>query len=102
MWGSLRAGPWTYNDRFRGRRCGPPLWLRVFGGPRRRAPMRTQLPVGSVYGTIVPWMGAAGGGAIAIAVPDAFRLTRSVALEITDGAATAEFVAVEGARDRLV
>jgi GH15 family glucan-1,4-alpha-glucosidase len=84
------------------RRGGPPRLMRVVQGLRGRVPVRMQLSVRPDYGTIVPWVERASDGAIVISGPDAFRLTTSVAVEINDGDVAAEFVMVEGARERLV
>jgi GH15 family glucan-1,4-alpha-glucosidase len=84
------------------RRGGPPRLMRVVEGLRGRVPMRMRLAVRPDYGTITPWIEPVADGAIVIAGPDSFRLTTGVGLQIKDGDATAEFVVVEGARDRLV
>jgi GH15 family glucan-1,4-alpha-glucosidase len=84
------------------RREGPPRLMRIVEGLRGRVPVRMQLSVRPDYGTIVPWIEPASDGAIVIAGPDSFRLTTSVPLQIEHGDATAEFVAIEGARERLV
>ena len=84
------------------RRGGPPRLMRVVEGLRGRVPMRMGLSVRPDYGTIVPWVEPVADGAIMISGPDAFRLTTGVGLEIADGEVAAEFVVVEGARDRLV
>jgi GH15 family glucan-1,4-alpha-glucosidase len=84
------------------RKAGPPRLMRIVEGLRGRVPVRMQLSVRPDYGTIVPWIEPASDGAIVIAGPDSFRLTTSVPLQIEHGDATAEFVAVEGARERLV
>jgi GH15 family glucan-1,4-alpha-glucosidase len=84
------------------RKEGPPRLMRIVQGLRGRVPVRMQLSVRPDYGTIMPWIEPASDGAVVIAGPDSFRLTTSVPLQIEDGNATAEFVAVEGARERLV
>jgi GH15 family glucan-1,4-alpha-glucosidase len=84
------------------RKAGPPRLMRIVEGLRGRVPVRMQLSVRPDYGTIVPWIEPASDGAIVIAGPDSFRLTTSVPLQIEHGDATAEFVAIEGARERLV
>jgi GH15 family glucan-1,4-alpha-glucosidase len=53
------------------------------------------------YASIVPWVEAAPDGVIATAGPDAFRLSTVLPLEIEDGTVGADFVAVEGGRQRL-
>jgi GH15 family glucan-1,4-alpha-glucosidase len=84
------------------RKEGPPRLMRIVQGLRGRVPVRMQLSVRPDYGTIMPWIEPASDGAVVIAGPDSFRLTTSVPLQIENGNATAEFVAVEGARERLV
>ena len=63
--------------------------------------MRMELSVRPDYGSIRPWVEAVPDGAIATAGPDAFRLTTPLSLEVEDGTVSADFVAVEGARERL-
>jgi GH15 family glucan-1,4-alpha-glucosidase len=50
----------------------------------------------------VPWVEAAPDGIVATAGPDGFRLTTALPLDVEGGDVRAEFVAVEGARERLV
>jgi GH15 family glucan-1,4-alpha-glucosidase len=80
---------------------GPPRVMRVVEGVRGRVPMQMELSVRPDYGSIRPWVERAADGVIAIAGPDAFRLSTPLPLEVLDGKANAEFVAVEGARERL-
>ena len=80
---------------------GPPHLMRVVEGLRGRVPMRMELSLRPDYASIVPWVEAAPDGVIATAGPDAFRLSTVLPLEIKDGTVGADFVAVEGARQRL-
>jgi GH15 family glucan-1,4-alpha-glucosidase len=80
---------------------GAPRVMRIVEGLRGRVPMRTELSLRPDYGSIKPWVEPASDGVVATAGPDAFRLSTPLPLEIRDGSAHAEFVAVEGARERL-
>ena len=80
---------------------GPPHLIRVVEGLRGRVPMRMELSLRPDYASIVPWVESAPDGVIATAGPDAFRLSTVLPLEIEDGTVGADFVAVEGARQRL-
>src|SRR4051794_38474648 len=80
---------------------GPPRVMRIVEGLRGRVPMRMELSVRPDYGSIRPWTELTSDGAIATAGPDAFRLSTPLPLQIEDGTMIAEFVAVEGARERL-
>ena len=80
---------------------GPPRVMRIVEGLRGRVPMRMELSVRPDYGSIKPWIELASDGVIATAGPDAFRLSTPLPLQVEDGTVTAEFVAVEGARERL-
>jgi GH15 family glucan-1,4-alpha-glucosidase len=80
---------------------GPPRLMRVVEGLRGRVPMRMELSLRPDYASIVPWVESAPEGVIATAGPDAFRLSTVLPLEIEDGTVGADFVAVEGARQRL-
>ncbi len=79
---------------------GPPRLMRIVEGLRGRVPMRMELSLRPDYGSIKPWVESALDGAIATAGPDAFRLSTPLPLQLEDGTVTAEFVAVEGARER--
>ncbi|MGZ8702732.1 MAG: glycoside hydrolase family 15 protein [Gaiellaceae bacterium] len=83
------------------RGSGPPRLMRIVEGVRGRVPMRMELSVRPDYATIRPWVERASDGAIATAGPDAFRISTPLPLQIEDGTVSAEFVAVEGARERL-
>jgi GH15 family glucan-1,4-alpha-glucosidase len=83
------------------RGSGPPRLMRIVEGVRGRVPMRMELCLRPDYGTIRPWVERASDGAFATAGPDAFRISTPLALEIEDGNISAQFVAIEGARERL-
>jgi GH15 family glucan-1,4-alpha-glucosidase len=80
---------------------GPPRVMRIVEGLRGRVPMRMELSLRPDYGSIKPWIELASDGAIATAGPDAFRLSTPVPLQLEDGTVIAEFVAIEGAHERL-
>ncbi|MBB4662815.1 glycoside hydrolase family 15 protein [Conexibacter arvalis] len=80
---------------------GPPRLMRIVEGLRGRVPMRMELTLRPDYGSIRPWVELAVDGAIATAGPDAFRLSTPLPLTVEDGTASADFVVVEGARERL-
>jgi GH15 family glucan-1,4-alpha-glucosidase len=80
---------------------GPPRVMRIVEGLRGRVPMRMELSLRPDYGSIRPWIELASDGAIATAGPDAFRLSTPLPLQVEDGTVIAEFLAVEGARERL-
>ncbi len=81
---------------------GPPRLMRIVEGVRGRVPMRMELSLRPDYGSIVPWIELAPDGVVATAGPDAFRLSTPLPLHVQDGTVDAEFVAVEGARERFV
>jgi GH15 family glucan-1,4-alpha-glucosidase len=80
---------------------GPPRLMRVVEGLSGSVPMRMELSLRPDYASIVPWVESVPDGVIATAGPDAFRLSTVLPLEINDGTVRADFVAVEGARQRL-
>jgi GH15 family glucan-1,4-alpha-glucosidase len=80
---------------------GPPHLMRIVEGLRGQVPMRMELLLRPDYGSIVPWTELAPDGVSATAGPDAFRLSTPLPLRVEDGTVRAEFVAVEGARERL-
>jgi GH15 family glucan-1,4-alpha-glucosidase len=84
------------------RREGPPRLMRIIEGLSGRVPMRMDLALRPDYASIVPWVERAADGVVAIAGPDAFRLTTTLPLEVEDGAVRAEFVVAEGGRERVV
>jgi GH15 family glucan-1,4-alpha-glucosidase len=83
------------------RGAGPPRLMRIVEGLKGRVPMRMELSLRPDYGSIVPWVEPAPDGVIATAGPDAFRLSTPLPLHVQDGTVSAEFVAVEGARERF-
>jgi GH15 family glucan-1,4-alpha-glucosidase len=83
------------------RGSGPPRVMRIVEGVRGRVPMRMELSVRPDYATIRPWVERASDGVVATAGPDAFRLSTPLPLQVEDGTVSAEFVAVEGGRERL-
>ena len=80
---------------------GPPRLMRIVEGLKGRVPMRMELSLRPDYGSIVPWVEPAPDGVLATAGPDAFRLSTPLPLREQDGTVSAEFVAVEGARERF-
>ena len=80
---------------------GQPRVMRIIQGLRGRVPMRMEMSLRPDYGSIKPWTELVPDGAAATAGPDAFRLSTPLPLDVRDGSVTADFVAVEGARDRL-
>jgi hypothetical protein len=63
--------------------------------------MRTELALRPDYASISPSLESAPDGVIATAGPDGFRLSTVLPLEVEEGTVRADFVAVEGARERL-
>ena len=80
---------------------GPPRVMRIVEGVSGRVPMRMELSLRPDYGSIKPWVEPVPDGVVATAGPDAFRLSTPLPLQVKDGSVGAEFVAVEGARERL-
>jgi GH15 family glucan-1,4-alpha-glucosidase len=80
---------------------GPPRLMRIVEGVRGRVPMRMELSLRPDYASITPWVEPVPDGAVATAGPDTFRLSTPLELGIENGSVSAEFVAVEGARERL-
>jgi GH15 family glucan-1,4-alpha-glucosidase len=80
---------------------GPPRLIRIVEGLRGRVPMRMELALRPDYGSIVPWVEPASDGVVATSGPDAFRLSTPLPLHVQEGTVRAEFIAAEGARDRL-
>ncbi len=83
------------------RRAGPPRVMRIVEGVKGRVPMRMELLLRPDYASIVPWVESVPDGIIATAGPDSFRLSSGLPLQAEDGSVRADFVAVEGARERL-
>ena len=80
---------------------GPPRLMRIVEGLRGRVPMQMELSLRPDYASIVPWLEPASDGVVAIAGPDAFRLSTNLPLDIGNGAVRADFIALEGTRERL-
>jgi GH15 family glucan-1,4-alpha-glucosidase len=80
---------------------GPPRLIRLIEGLKGRVPMRMSVSLRPDYGLVVPWLQPVPDGATATAGPDAFRLSTTLPLELTDGEMRSEFELVEGARERL-
>ena len=80
---------------------GPPRLMRIVEGLRGDVPLRMELSLRPDYGTISPWLELAADGVVATAGPDAFRLSTPLPLQVGDGTASCEFVAVAGARERF-
>ena len=80
---------------------GPPRLMRIVEGLSGKVPMRMELALRPDYASITPWLEPVSDGVLATAGPDAFRLSTPLALQLRDGTVSAEFVAVEGARERL-
>jgi GH15 family glucan-1,4-alpha-glucosidase len=80
---------------------GPPRLMRIVEGLRGRVPMQMELSLRPDYASIVPWVESAPDGVVATAGPDAFRLSTGLPLAAENGTVRADFVALEGARERL-
>ncbi|HEU4529054.1 MAG TPA: glycoside hydrolase family 15 protein, partial [Actinomycetota bacterium] len=80
---------------------GPPRLMRIVEGLRGRVPMQMALSLRPDYASITPWIESAPDGIVATAGPDAFRLSTVLPLEVENGSVRADFVVVEGARERL-
>ncbi len=81
---------------------GPPQVVRVVEGLRGRVPMRSEMVMRPDYGSIRPWIDAVPDGVLAVAGPDAFHLSTPRPVAVADGAAVAEFTALEGSREPFV
>jgi GH15 family glucan-1,4-alpha-glucosidase len=80
---------------------GPARLMRIVQGVKGRVPMRMELSLRPDYASVVPWVESAPDGIVATSGPDSFRLSSVLPLEVQAGTARADFVAVEGARERL-
>jgi len=80
---------------------GAPRLMRIVEGLRGRVAMRMDLRLRPDYGSIRPWIDPAPDGLVAVAGPDAFRLSTPVELTIEDGSVRADFIAIEGGRQRF-
>ncbi|HEX5470076.1 MAG TPA: glycoside hydrolase family 15 protein [Gaiellaceae bacterium] len=81
---------------------GPPRLIRIVEGLKGQVPMRMELGLRPDYASTLPWLEPAPDGVTGTAGPDAFRLTTALPLETENGTIRADFVAHEGARERLV
>ena len=80
---------------------GPPRVMRIVEGLRGSVPMRMDLGLRPDYGSITPWVEPAADGIVAVAGPDAFRLSTPLPLSVEDGSVRSEFVTAPGTRERL-
>jgi GH15 family glucan-1,4-alpha-glucosidase len=76
--------------------------MRIVDGLAGRVPMRMQLALRPDYGAVVPWVDRMVDGVRVQSGPDAFHLSTPLELSVDRDATTAEFTAVEGARQRFV
>ena len=83
------------------RGAGPPRLMRIVEGVKGSVPMRMELSLRPDYASIAPWIDTAPDGIIATVGPDTFRLSSVLPLRVEDRTVQADFVAVEGARERL-
>jgi GH15 family glucan-1,4-alpha-glucosidase len=81
---------------------GAPRLIRIVEGLKGEVPMRMELDLRPDYASIVPWLEPAPDGVTATAGPDGFRLTTALPLQMENGTIRADFVAREGARERIV
>jgi GH15 family glucan-1,4-alpha-glucosidase len=81
---------------------GAPQVVRIVEGLEGRVPMKTELAVRPDYASIVPWVDRVDDGVMAAAGPDGFHLSTPLDLRADHDKTVAEFVAIEGARERLV
>jgi GH15 family glucan-1,4-alpha-glucosidase len=78
-----------------------PRLMRIVEGLRGRVPMRMDMSIRPDYGSIKPWTELVPDGALATAGPDSFRLSTPLRLDTRNGSVSADFVIVEGARERF-
>jgi GH15 family glucan-1,4-alpha-glucosidase len=79
-----------------------PQLVRIVDGLRGRVPMRMELALRPDYGSVVPWVERVPDGVLVQSGPDAFHLSTPLELGVDRNATTAEFKALEGARQRFV
>ncbi len=81
---------------------GPPQLVRIVDGLRGRVPMRMELVLRPDYGEVVPWVDRVVDGVQLQSGPNAFHLSTPLELGVDSDATTAEFEALEGARQHFV
>ncbi len=79
-----------------------PQVMRIVDGLAGRVPMRMELALRPDYGAVVPWVDRMVDGVRVQSGPDAFHLSTTLELSVDRDATTADFTAVEGARQRFV
>jgi GH15 family glucan-1,4-alpha-glucosidase len=79
-----------------------PQVMRIVDGLTGRVPMRMELALRPDYGAVVPWVDRMVDGVRVQSGPDAFHLSTPLELNVNRDATTADFTAVEGARQRFV
>jgi GH15 family glucan-1,4-alpha-glucosidase len=79
-----------------------PQLVRIVEGLRGRVPMRMDLALRPDYGSVVPWVERVVDGIVVQSGPDAFHLSTPLELGVDREATTAEFTALEGARQSFV
>jgi GH15 family glucan-1,4-alpha-glucosidase len=78
-----------------------PQLMRIVDGLRGRVAMRMELALRPDYGSVVPWAEPVVDGAFVQSGPDAFHLSTPLELAVDRNATTADFTAVEGARQHF-
>ena len=79
-----------------------PQLVRIVEGLRGRVPIRMDLALRPDYGSVVPWVERVVDGVVVQSGPDAFHLSTPLELGVDREATTAEFTALEGARQSFV
>jgi GH15 family glucan-1,4-alpha-glucosidase len=79
-----------------------PQLVRIVDGLHGSVQMRMDLALRPDYGSVVPWVERVVDGVLVQAGPDAFHLSTPLELGVDRDATTAEFTALEGARQRFV
>ena len=101
---TFNAPLWSLSTLFFFYLCFPalaPRLMRIVQGVTGRVPMRMRLRLRPDYGAITPWVERAPDGVMAVAGPDAFRLSSPVPLDTEDASITAEFSVSAGASTRF-
>ena len=81
---------------------GAPQLVRIVEGLEGRVPMKIELVLRPDYASIVPWVDRVDDGVMAAAGPDGFHLSSPLDLRADHDKTVADFVAIEGARERFV